>query len=148
MFLRQSLQLLQGSVRPTCHQFQRIARASIYRRKQHLVIADDHFDRIRAKIDENRALSATEWTELRNELMATSASSSTSAINEVNIDANILGQCLPDGRLTAGKSYVRFLRDTGREPNLATLGRLLRLYHMGATKNELSSDDREEIVRM
>lgn len=113
-------------------------------------MADDHLDRIRARIDENRALSAAEWTELRNDLMLSSASSSSSAsaLNEVNIDASILGQCLPDGRLTVGKSYVRFLRDSGREPNLATLGRLLRLYHMSATKNQLTADDRDDIVNM
>lgn len=99
---------------------------------------------IQSKLSENRSLSADEWQTLRSEMLA----SGDRLITEVNIDATILGRCLPDGQLELGISYVRFLRDTGREPNLASIGRLLRLYHKGEEEGKLTDADREDIVQM
>lgn len=113
------------------------ATASIYKRSTHQSIGSTLFN-------ENRALSAAEWQTLRTDLLRTDR-----AVNEVNIDAMIMGCCLPDGLLDVGKSYVGFLRDCGREPNLATLGRLLRLYHSARTRGDaLSAADCEDILQM
>lgn len=143
---RHSSSLLVGSVLRSVRtsQLQPRAAASIYKRTaKPFVASPDQFGPIQAALSENRALSDDEWRGLRTELLSGDGS-----INSVNIDATILGRCLPDGLLEAGKSYVRFLRASGLEPNLASVGRLLRLYHMGATQGALTDGDREDIVAM
>lgn len=140
-FLGHSLQRVTTQSPPQLHF--RIAAASTYKRATHPFNADALLSSDnRQLINENRPLSDVEWQTLRNDLFGSDRS-----ITEVNIDATILGHCLPDGLLETGKSYVRFLRVAGRQPNLATLGRLLRLYHNAQARGiRLSDRDCEDIV--
>lgn len=103
------------------------------------VVNDD--THVKSRLAENRPLSSKEWTEIRSGIIAKD-----SFINEVNVDATILARCLPAAQLEVGKSYVGFLRDQGIEPNLATVGKLLRLYH--ASEKALTEVDKEDIVKM
>lgn len=115
--------------------------SSIYRRPRNIPVSDNHDSLLKSRLAENRPLLTTEWAELRSELIATDT-----LINEVNVDATILSRCLPEAQLEVGKSYVKFLRDQGIKPNLATVGKLFRLYH--ASEKALTDEDKAEIVKL
>lgn len=119
------------------------ASSSIYRRSNNTIpVSSNHADdALKGRLAENLPLPASEWAELRSGLIAADF-----FINEVNVDATILGRCLPAGQLEVGKSYLKFLHDQGIEPNLATVGKLLRLYH--ASAKTLTAEDKEDIVKM
>lgn len=151
MFRHSGRILVQSVLRPakaptTSFNLQSCRLASLHKRTTQPFVSQHQSNQLwlQSKLTENRALSADEWRALRSDLLA----SDDRSITAVNIDATILGGCLPDGRLEAGKSYVQFLRESGDEPNLASLGRLLRLYHMADVQGRLSDVDREDIVQM
>lgn len=108
-----------------------------------LHLQTNHVGLLRAKLDENRPLSVDEWRSLRSEILA-----SDRQFTEINIDATILGHCMPLGQLTVAKSYVAFLKEIGVEPNVATLGRLLRLYSISASNGVIDDQDRQDIINM
>jgi hypothetical protein len=65
-------------------------------------------------------LNCEQWRDLRSEILQADRT-----VNQVNIDAIIMGQL----ELEKAKSYVDFLKHDGLEVNLATRGRILRLYY-------------------
>lgn len=146
MFRHSGRTLVQFLRRPADPFLQSSRLASVHKRNSTPFVSQNQLSQLllQSKLAENRALSADEWRILRSDLLA----SDDRSITAVNIDATILGGCLPDGRLEVGKSYVRFLRESGDEPNLASMGRLLRLYHMAEGQGRLSVADRGDIVKM
>lgn len=114
-----------------------------FKRATKLSLQTNHVGLLRAKLEENRPLTVTEWREVRTEILATDRQ-----FNEVNIDATILGHCLPLGQLAVAKSYIAFLKEIDVEPNVATLGRLLRLYSISASKGAIDNQDRQDIINM
>lgn len=132
-------QIVQRIVRPARVSLLQTAASSAHRRPKTVPVSSNHH--ITDRLAENRPLAAAEWAELRSALMATDT-----FITEVNVDATILGRCVPGAQLAVGKSYVAYLRERGIEPNLATVGKLLRLYHV--SEAALTEADKEEIVNM
>lgn len=128
-------------LRPVRHSFLQSASSSVHRRPKVVPVSTNHDSILKGRLTENRPLLTQEWSEIRSELIATDA-----FINEVNVDATILGRCLPAAQLEVGKSYLHFLRDIGIEPNLATVGKLLRLYH--ASEKVLTDEDQADIIKM
>lgn len=114
-----------------------------FKRAIKINLQTNHVGLLRAKLDENRPLSVAEWRVLRSEILATDRQ-----FSEVNIDATIIGHCIPLGQITVAKSYVAFLKDIGVEPNIATLGRLLRLYSISAANGIIDDQDRQDIIKM
>lgn len=114
-----------------------------FKRAIKLNLHTNHVELLRTKLAENRPLSVPEWRSLRSEILANDRH-----FSEVNIDATILGHCMPLGQLSVAKSYVDFLKEIGIEPNVATLGRLLRLYSISAANGAIDDQDRQEIIDM
>lgn len=114
-----------------------------FKRAIKLNLQTNHVGLLRAKLDENRPLSIAEWQSLRSEILT-----SDRQFNEVNIDATVLGFCIPLGQLTVAKSYIAFLKEIGIEPNVATTGRLLRLYGISAANGVIDDQDRQDIINM
>lgn len=113
-----------------------------FKRETKLNLQTNHVGLLRTKLDENRPLSVTEWQVLRSEVLHDRQ------FSEVNIDATILGHCIPLGQLSVAKSYIAFLKEIGVEPNVATLGRLLRLYSISAANGIIDDQDRQDIINM
>lgn len=118
--------------------------SSNFKRPVKLNLQQNHILLLRDKLEENRELTFNEWSELRHEIL-----SSDRQINKVNIDASILGQCLPNGQLQVAKSYIRYLKtELGQQPNIATIGRLLRLYYLAYANGKLVNNEHQEILEM
>lgn len=120
--------------------------ASQFKRTINLNLQPPQQNGLRTWLQENRPLTSTEWHRIRTDILTNDRQ-----ITEVNVDATILGQCIPDGQLLVAKSYVRYLQEIGVEPNVASLGRLLRLYHIAAAAgagSELNNEDQMDIIRM
>lgn len=128
-------------VRPVCISLQPVALSSAYKRNTAIPVSSNHDALLRSRLAENRPLASSEWAELRSGLIATDT-----FINEINVDATILGRCLTAAQLEVGKSYLDFLRDQQIKPNLATVGKLLRLYY--ANEKTLTDEDKADIVQM
>lgn len=114
-----------------------------FKRAIKINLQTNHVGLLRTKLDENRPLTVAEWRVLRSDILATDRQ-----ISEVNIDATIIGHCMPLGQLTVAKSYVAFLKEIGVEPNLAVLGKLLRLYSISAGNGVIDDQDRKDILNM
>lgn len=118
--------------------------ASQYKRTPNLNLQPPQKSCLQTWLQENRPLTSAEWHKIRTDILTNERQ-----ITEINIDATILGQCIPDGQLMVAKSYVHYLREIGVEPNVASLGRLLRLYHIaGGGGVRLDDEDQKDIIRM
>lgn len=72
-------------------------------------------------------------------------------INKHNVDAVIVGVCTESSQLLLAKSYIKHLKSIGRQPNDATLGKLLKIYNVeyhsrGGTENCLTKEEQQEIL--
>lgn len=100
-------------------------KSSTYKRSQLSVPHADHLLDMKKELFEQRTeLSDSEWQELQNNLI-----SKYKHITNSNVDAIILGLCGSIEQLPLAKNYVHYLHKCGFEPNLATIGRLLRIYN-------------------
>lgn len=74
-------------------------------------------------------------------------------INKNNVDAVIVGICSDAEHLSLAKSYIKHLQSSGKEPNDATWGKLLKAYNAsyhnkGGTKEALSPEEQREILEI
>ncbi|KAG4071406.1 hypothetical protein HA402_011560 [Bradysia odoriphaga] len=96
---------------------------------------------IRQTIDKNPRPTTSEWHELRKKLMLSTANKSS-----INIDATILRSCVPD-RLDTGKSYWKYLKESGDDTKSSTLTVLLELYYRASkTGTEITDNDQLDII--
>ncbi|XP_036339554.1 mitochondrial ribonuclease P catalytic subunit isoform X1 [Rhagoletis pomonella] len=122
-------------------------KASSYKRTQLSVPHSDHLQSFKTELFQQRSeLKACEWEDLRNNLI-----SKYKHININNVDAIILGLCGGADQLSLAKNYVRYLRGCGLEPNMATIGRLLRIYNAayhtrGGNDTALTADEQQYIL--
>lgn len=92
----------------------------------------------------NRPLSVEEWDEFRQDLL----SSTENDLTKTNIDVNIVKHCFPS-KLDVGKSYIKYLTQSGVEPNTATLATFLKLYYMASKSGtQITNNDLQEITDM
>uniref|UniRef100_A0A0A1XG55 Mitochondrial ribonuclease P catalytic subunit n=1 Tax=Zeugodacus cucurbitae TaxID=28588 RepID=A0A0A1XG55_ZEUCU len=122
-------------------------KSSTYKRSQLSVPHTDHLLSVKKDLFEQRTeLSDSEWQELRNNLI-----SKYKHISYSNVDAIILGLCGGTDQLSLAKSYVHYLRECGLEPNLASFGRLLRIYNStyhkrGGNDTSLTPEEKQDIL--
>ncbi|TMW47890.1 hypothetical protein DOY81_007040 [Sarcophaga bullata] len=74
-------------------------------------------------------------------------------INKNNVDAVIVGVCNDSEQLLLAKTYIKHLLENGRQPNEATLGKLLRVYNAayhsrGGTQDALTREEQEEVLEI
>ena len=121
-------------------------KSSTYKRSQLSVPHADHLLDMKKELFEQRTeLSDSEWQELQNNLI-----SKYKHISNSNVDAIILGLCGSIEQLPLAKNYVHYLRKCGFEPNLATIGRLLRIYNTsyhkkGGNDASLTPEEQQDI---
>ncbi|CAO1405542.1 unnamed protein product [Diamesa serratosioi] len=84
-----------------------------------------------------------EWETLRKDIIANERH-----ISEVNLDSNIIGMCFKDIRLDVAESYIDFLQSKSIDINNATVGKLLRLYHVYSVKNGTVPKNEKAILEL
>lgn len=105
---------------------------------------DSEMALIQQTLDQNHQPTTKEWSELKGKLMEMKEMSR----SRYNIDTVILGRCLPT-QLHVGKSYIKYLKETGCEPNTSTLINLLQLYYKASKiGTEITKNDQQEIIGM
>lgn len=99
---------------------------------------------IRNTLARNHPPTAKEWSELRDKVLCEMKKKNVT----FNIDTYIVGNCLP-AQLDAGKSYIKYLKESGIKPVPSTLIQLLKLYYK-ASKNgiKITANDEQDIVDM
>lgn len=102
-----------------------------------IVASNTIFERVLAE-NHNRF----DWEKIRCELV-----SSERHINKSNLDAIIIGLCTKERRLDAATSYLNYLESKKLEINDATIGKLIRLYHVLYQNQILNSDDEAKILK-
>lgn len=121
-------------------------KSSTYKRSQLSVPHMDHLLTVKKELFEQRTeLSDSEWQNLRNNLI-----SKYKHMSNNNIDAIILGLCGGVEQLPLAKNYLHYLRGCGLEPNLASIGRLLRIYNRsyhkrGGNDASLTLEEQQDI---
>lgn len=70
------------------------------------------------------------------------------AITNINFDAKIMGLCITHKNLDAAKSFVSYIYDKNEKPNVATLGKFMRLYHVCKSEERVSSKEEKVILNM
>lgn len=98
---------------------------------------------IRETLDQSQP-TITEWRELRDKLQK--LRKNYNALG--SIDTIILSNCQPN-ELDVGKSYIKFLTESGEQPNVTTLINLLKLYYKASKAGrEITIDDQRDIIGM
>lgn len=116
---------------------------SNFKRSQELYIDANEGTLLTEHLKNDRPLSKIQWTQIRTNLLAATRA----GITDYNIDAIIVGQCMPNSQVNVAKSYMEFLHSTGRCANLATIGRYLKLLYYAASHNyTITSADKQEII--
>ncbi|XP_017853139.1 mitochondrial ribonuclease P catalytic subunit [Drosophila busckii] len=117
--------------------------ASQHKRRPQLgVVKSNQLEQLKANFfDSRNELNDDEWQSLRHTLI-----DSYKYIDAHNVDAYIIGLCGGAEQLQLAKSYVKFLKDQGKQPNGATLGRLLRVYSAAHGTRTLSDAEQSEIL--
>ncbi|XP_004525120.1 mitochondrial ribonuclease P protein 3 [Ceratitis capitata] len=124
-------------------------KSSAFKRPQLSVPHTDHLQTLKTDLFQQRSeLSPSEWKELRTSLI-----SKYKHVSESNVDAMILGLCGCVEQLPLAKNYVHYLRGCGLEPNLASIGRLLRIYNAfyhasGGNDSALSTEEQQDILNV
>lgn len=85
----------------------------------------------------------SDWHTVRNEIIQTN-----DHITENNVDFLMIDYCLSTHDFSLGKSYFEFLKQNNLKPNLATVGKYLRLIYYAKKDSGISSDEEEEIQSM
>lgn len=115
---------------------------SNFKRPQSISLEDEQTHLLQTVFSKNSVLTVDKWKELRNDILQSYR------INDKNVDATIIGQCLKELKLKMAKSYLEFLDAEKIELNAATIGRILRIYYGKAQERELSVDECKDITRM
>lgn len=99
---------------------------------------------IRETLDQNRPQSVDEWNELRDKLFNLKGNS----VTMVNIDRIILGNLTPT-QLDVGKSYMKYLKESGCEPKTGVKLLLLKLYYKASKAGiQITNSDQQNIIDM
>ncbi|XP_023298776.2 mitochondrial ribonuclease P catalytic subunit [Lucilia cuprina] len=70
-------------------------------------------------------------------------------INTNNVDAVIVGVCSDSEHLSLAKSYIKHIQNIGKQPNEATLGKLLRVYNnVYHVRGALDQEEQAEILEI
>ncbi|XP_034107293.1 mitochondrial ribonuclease P catalytic subunit [Drosophila albomicans] len=119
--------------------------ASAHKRRPQLgAVQSDQLEQLKSEyFARSEALSNAEWQHVRSVL-----SGRNKYISAHNVDAVILGMCASGEQLPLAKSYLRYLETSEIEPNAATLGRLLRVYHSAHQLRMLSDKEQSEIMQI
>ncbi|XP_062557657.1 mitochondrial ribonuclease P catalytic subunit [Armigeres subalbatus] len=113
--------------------------AGVHQKAPNIRLPPSRITELKEKLNLSPVLSAAEWGNIRKGIL------DERRFNETNVDSTVLGMCVG---LESGKSYVKFLRENGVEMNLATVGKLLRLYRTEHSEGvELNEEHRQEIVK-
>lgn len=114
-----------------------------FKRPQTLSLGQNHsVTLLKSRVSNLDVITPGEWKQLRANIL----SESNRYINEVNIDATILGVCVADGSLATGKSYVNYLQSVNMKPKIGAVGKLLRLYYTNGDK--LDNVDRQYLLTL
>ncbi|KAJ6634895.1 Mitochondrial ribonuclease P catalytic subunit [Pseudolycoriella hygida] len=120
--------------------------ASEILRKDTKETRDTHHSFLSETFNGNPQPTKQEWTDLRNNLLKMKSRSS--VVNANNVDVFILSNCLPK-QLETGKSYVKYLKESGSEPKISALMRLLKLYFDASRAGiPITKEDQQYIVDM
>lgn len=143
MFFRQYFQVAKCIVKTPVYNQPSVFYASKFTRSRFVYKSSEHIhELIKETLTENRPLAKDEWDELRSNVL-----NSQNRITNVNIDAILLGYCIPSGKLDIGKSYIEYLKQSEVEPNAATIGSFLKLYYSASKNNiKITDDDRKDII--
>ncbi|KAJ6646082.1 Mitochondrial ribonuclease P catalytic subunit [Pseudolycoriella hygida] len=96
---------------------------------------------IRNTLDGNDKPSNKEWANLRDNL-------SRMEVSQNVIDEIILDSCRPE-QLAVGKSYVKYLKKSGLEPNTGAVVKLLKLYFDASKAGiKMTSNEQQEIMEL
>ncbi|VEN35039.1 unnamed protein product [Callosobruchus maculatus] len=87
----------------------------------------EYFDVVRAVMDNSTVKSLNDWKNVRNSILEHSYNSGKYTKN--NIDALIINYCANKKDCDLGTSYLNFLKKENIEPNLATIGKYLKLLY-------------------
>ncbi|XP_067634905.1 mitochondrial ribonuclease P catalytic subunit isoform X2 [Eurosta solidaginis] len=124
-------------------------KSSNYEQSQFATKHNDHLQALKVELNEQKnGLSVSEWEDLRKNLISTYKN-----INSVNVDAVILGLCGGPEVICLAKSYMHYLQSSGMEANIATIGRLLRIYNIayhakGGHETALNAEEQQDILKM
>ena len=125
-----------------------VRKSSNYKRPQ-LRTKSDQLVEIEETYFRNRTeLTNTEWETVTDILI-----NKYKHINKNNVDAVIVGVCNDSEQLMLAKSYTKHLLDNGRQPNDATLLKLLRVYNAayharGGTQDALTREEQDEVLEI
>ncbi|XP_055544110.1 mitochondrial ribonuclease P catalytic subunit [Wyeomyia smithii] len=111
--------------------------AGIHQRAPVIKLPTQRLNDLKSRLCEDPLPSAAEWGNIRKSIL------DERRFTAANVDSTVLGLC---GSLECGKSYVAFLRSKGYTLNLATMGRLLRLYRVQSNDAQLQEKELEEIL--
>lgn len=99
---------------------------------------------IRQTLNQNHLPTTNEWHKLRDQLMIMREQHG----SPFNVDILVMACCRPT-ELSAGKSYMRYLTETGQEPDLTASINLLKLYYRASKAGtEITNDDQRDINAM
>lgn len=99
---------------------------------------------IRQKLNQHHLPTTNEWHKLREQLRIMQEQND----SPFNVDILVMACCLPT-ELDAGKSYMKYLIETGEEPNLTASMNLLKLYYKASKAGiEIRNDDQRHIIAM
>lgn len=70
------------------------------------------------------------------------------SITNVNIDAKIISMCIAHKNLEAAKSFMQHLYEKNQIPNIATLGKFLRLFYVCHEEKGLGKKDEKNVLNM
>lgn len=122
--------------------------AGQFRRKT-LITKTDQLAEIRQNYFHNRdELTPKEWQNVTETLLG-----KYKHISQHNIDAVIVGICTDSHQLTLANSFIKYLKENGKTPNAATLGKLLRVYNgvyhsRGSDEKSLTEREQNEILEI
>uniref|UniRef100_A0A1B0FKU0 PRORP domain-containing protein n=1 Tax=Glossina morsitans morsitans TaxID=37546 RepID=A0A1B0FKU0_GLOMM len=125
-----------------------VCRRVVATKRQMGQYSNEQFGRFKQTYLENRkALEPKEWCNVKQTLK-----SEFKHINDDNIDAIIIGACQSE-QLDLAKNYIDFITHSGRQPNDATLGYLLRIYNAkyhsnGSSPESLSDGDQADVLNI
>lgn len=138
--------ILQNNLQQSVSDVRRLA--SNYKRP-HLSTKSDQLVEIKNTYFRNRTeLTTNDWQTVTEILIK-----NYKHINTNNVDAVIVGVCSDAEHLSLAKSYIRHLEGNGKQPNEATLGKLLKVYNAayharGGTADALAKEEQEEILEI
>lgn len=84
-----------------------------------------------------------DWKAVRDEVLKTSVH-----ITENNVDVFTMDYFLNSSDYSLGKSYFDFLKENNLKPNLATVGKYLRLFYSAKKDSSISSNEEDYILHM